>query len=355
MTCLMKLWPTRVRTGVAAGLADRPRGRPWSRSGCRGPCRRGSGAGSPSATIAVVVEPDSAARRARRPGTPGRRRRRRRGRRRRRPRGRGPGGRARFSGWIGSAGWFGNVPSSSPYMTSRSNGSAVEHRRDDQAAHAVGGVGHDLQRVERGDVDERADVGGERRRAASSRGDRCRGVARPARRRPRPCRLIVARARCPRRRAGPRTRQNLMPLYCGRVVRRGEHRARARRASRRRSTAGRWRPSPRSTTSRPWDVTPSAKAADQLDARGPHVAGDQHPARPAGSSAGRSGRRRHRSRSAHVGVELVGHRAADVVGLEDRVESRRHAGGDPSASAGHGHPVGRGRSASAARRRPSTS
>ena len=28
-----------------------------------------------------------------------------------------------FSGWIGSAGWLGNVPSSSPYMISRSNGS----------------------------------------------------------------------------------------------------------------------------------------------------------------------------------------------------------------------------------------
>ena len=38
---------------------------------------------------------------------------------------------------------------------------AVEHRGHDEAAHAVGGVGHDLQRAQRADVDERADVVGE--------------------------------------------------------------------------------------------------------------------------------------------------------------------------------------------------
>ena len=43
--------------------------------------------------------------------------------RRRRPsRGRGAGGRPRFSGWIGSAGWFGKVPSSSGYRISTSKG-----------------------------------------------------------------------------------------------------------------------------------------------------------------------------------------------------------------------------------------
>ena len=38
---------------------------------------------------------------------------------------------------------------------------AVEHGGHDEAAHAVGGVGDDLQRPQGDDVDERADVGGE--------------------------------------------------------------------------------------------------------------------------------------------------------------------------------------------------
>ena len=53
-------------------------------------------------------------RRSRRRGTPGRRRRRRPARRRRPPRATRAWRSRRFSGWIGSAGWFGKVPSSSP-------------------------------------------------------------------------------------------------------------------------------------------------------------------------------------------------------------------------------------------------
>ena len=72
----------------------------------------------------------------------------------------------RFSGWIGSAGWFGNVPSSSPYRISSSNGQAGEDRGHDEAAHAVGGVGHDLQRAQHASRStKRAHVVGERRRA----------------------------------------------------------------------------------------------------------------------------------------------------------------------------------------------
>ena len=41
-------------------------------------------------------------------------------------------------------------------------GQPRHHRGHDQAAHAVGGVGDDAQRRQRGDVDERAHVGDER-------------------------------------------------------------------------------------------------------------------------------------------------------------------------------------------------
>ena len=74
-----------------------------------------------AATIAVVVDPRPAApdrRRARR----GRRRRRTRGRCRRRASSTARCRSLRFSSWIGSAGWFGKVPSSSPKSTVRSNG-----------------------------------------------------------------------------------------------------------------------------------------------------------------------------------------------------------------------------------------
>ena len=64
----------------------------------------------------------------------------------------------RFSSWIGSAGWLGKVPSSSPKRISSSTGSPLEGLRDHEATHTVGRVGHDLERAQRGGVDERADV-----------------------------------------------------------------------------------------------------------------------------------------------------------------------------------------------------
>ena len=130
-----------------------------------------------------------------------------------------------FSGWIGSAGWFGNVPSSSGYMISRSKGSAVEHGGDDEAAHAVGGVGHDLQRPEDGWCRR---TSGRGRRTAPRRS--CwRTVPGRRRRQSTPAAAIgldLGEAGVLRRPAWRPARHSLMPLYCGRVVRGGEHRAR---------------------------------------------------------------------------------------------------------------------------------
>ena len=51
---------------------------------------------------------------------------------------------------------------------------AVEHGGNDETAHAVGGVGHDLQRPERPDIDERTHVVGERAEHVAA-GHRARG------------------------------------------------------------------------------------------------------------------------------------------------------------------------------------
>ena len=108
----------------------------------------------------------TARRRARRPRTPGRRRR----RRPARCRTRRPCTRARRSRWLagcsGSAGWFGNVPSSSPYMTSsstagrRSKTAGTTRPPMPLAVSATTRIGAD-----RVDVDERQHVVDERRAA----------------------------------------------------------------------------------------------------------------------------------------------------------------------------------------------
>ena len=74
---------------------------------------------------------------------------------------------------------------------------------------------------------------------------------------------------------------------------------------------------PRSTTSTPWTVTPSAKAAASSTPDRPHVAGDEDLRHAPSSSSGEAGEGG-TDRPAYGGVELVGHGAADVVGLEDR-------------------------------------
>ena len=87
---------------------------------------------------------------------------------------------------------------------------------------------------------------------------------------------------------------------------------------------------PRSTTSRPWARTPSAKAAASSTP-------DGRMSRPTSTLPGAADLAGHEhgeglpDRPGHVGVELVGRGAADVVGLEDRVE------------VGHGRTTLRGR------------
>ena len=66
---------------------------------------------------------------------------------------------ARFAGWMGSAGWLGNAAVELGVEDVDLEGEAGEDERHDEPAHAVGRVGHHLQRPERGDVDERVDVG----------------------------------------------------------------------------------------------------------------------------------------------------------------------------------------------------
>ena len=266
----------------------------------------------PAATIAVVVEPETARGPSRRRGTRGRRRRRRRARRRRRLDTTRAWRSRRFSGWIGSAGWFGNVPSSSPYSTSSSNGQALEDRGHDEAAHAVGGVGDDLERAQRVEVDEGAHVVGEVAEQVACGDD---PAGRPSG--PSPVehgrrRSALMSARPVSSPTGPRPGQaQLDAVVLRRVVRRGEHRARRVElpGGEVDEVGG---ASPRSTTSTPWRRHALGEGGGQLDPRGPHVAADEDPCRrPGEAGEGRA------EGAGDGGVELVGHRAPDVVGLED--------------------------------------
>ena len=220
----MNEWPTRVRTGtppcsrITSGTAReqirlyrivRARAR---RPGCR---RRGwpwwssrTGRG-----------------RSRRRRTRGRRRRRRPGRRRR-PTATTRAWRSRWlAGWIGSAGWFGNVPSSSPYMTSRSKGSRSNTLGTMRPPMPLAVSATTFSGLEQRPVDERHDVVGERRRAGRS------VLRRPARRRPAAGRagedgfghgLDLGQAGVDADGLGPGEAQ-LDAVVLGRVVRRREH------------------------------------------------------------------------------------------------------------------------------------
>ena len=66
-----------------------------------------------------------------------------------------------FSGWIGSAGWLGKVPSSSGVEDLELERQGLEHGGHDEAPHPVGRVGHDLERPQAVEVDEGPDVVGE--------------------------------------------------------------------------------------------------------------------------------------------------------------------------------------------------
>ena len=194
----------RIVRARARGPACRRRGSPWWSS----PTGRG---------------------RSRRRRTRGRRRRRRRGRRRRPPATTRAWRSRWLAGWIGSAGWFGNVPSSSPYMTSSSNGQALEHLGHDQAAHAVGGVGDDLAAGVSSDGSTNDTTWSANSSSRSTRRSRARGVAAGAGRSPSSTAsaiaLIVGQAGVGADRAGPGQAQ-LDAVVLGRVVRGGEHRAR---------------------------------------------------------------------------------------------------------------------------------
>ena len=237
----------------------------------------------------------------------------------------------RFSGWIGSAGWFGNVPSSSPYEHGERERQTLEHRGHDEPAHAVGGVGDDLQRLQRRRVDERAHVLAERLEQVDVL-DLARDLA-PRRdaRRDHLLDLLQAGLLADRRRAGP---AELDAVVLRRVVTRGEHRAgRVELAGREVDEVGRAQPDV-------GDVGAGERRA--FDERGrerlrrrPHVVADDEVLRAGEVREGVADPAGERL------VDLVGIDAADVVGLEDGVE--RHAvllptsrAADPASEPDHG-------------------
>ena len=181
-------------------------------------------------------------------------------RRRRRSRAPGPGGRRRFSGWIGSAGWLGKVPSSSPYMISSVERQALEHRRARPGRPCRWRCRPRSSAGFRTPTStKRVHVVGEVGRATSRAGDRARAwptAARPAT----ASALISAEAGVLA--DGPGAGQaELDAVVLGGVVRGGEHARRGRRSGPAAKNSRSVEARPRSTTSRPWPVTPRANAA----------------------------------------------------------------------------------------------
>ena len=195
---------------------------------------------------------------------------------------------------------------------------ALEHRRDDQAAHAVGGVGHDLAAAQRVDVDERAHVVGERRRAGPAL-DTVPRAPRPASSTPGRDQLLdLAQAGVLADRRGAGAGSSLMPLYWAGLCDGGEHRAGRVERARRRSRRGRSRPGRGRPRRRPRACAPSAKAATSGTADGRMSRPDDDRSTPPVNRAKAApmpgdGRRR-------AGRDD----AADVVGLEDGVERIAH-------------------------------
>ena len=228
----------------------------------------------------------------------------------------------RFSGWMGSAGWFGKVPSSSPKRISSWNGRPVEDGRDDQSAHAVGGVGDHLQRRRASPVDKRADLGRRRRRARRP------GVTAPGHRRLRVARrgrCVTTAAMISRRPVSAPTgrapaRHSLIPLYWAGLW---EAVNMAPGASR----------LPDAKYSSSVEVRPEV---DDVDAgRGDPVGeGPASARRPTAACPGPPAPVAHPAKRANAAptararsvFELIGHGAADVVGLEDGGEQRRDRG-----------------------------
>ena len=224
----------------------------------------------------------------------------------------------RFSGWIGSAGWLGNVPSSSPYSTLEVDGQA---RRTPRAPRGRPCRWRCRPRPCSGrsadEVDERAHVVGEG--AGGGRGAR----APPARAVVRGHalgghRLDLGAGRCPRRSGRAPAQAQLHAVVLGRVVRGGEH------GAGRVELAG----------GEVHEVGGRQPEVDDVDALGADAVGEGRrqlharrgacrvrrapasapPTWPATKTAKASPTAR------ATGVELVGRGAPDVVGLEDRVE-----------------------------------
>ena len=191
-------------------------------------------------------------------------------------------------------------------------GQAGHDQRDDQPAHAVGRVGHHLAAAA-GRPGRRTSGRGRRTRRAgrwwsSGAGGRPAAAGSPGARRWRP---RSRPARCPGRSGRAPARQSLIPLYCGRVVRGGEHGARGRRGGPEAKYKKSVEAMPEVGDRRPLGPGPLGEGRGQLDPRRAHVPGHQQPGGPGEPGHGAA------DGPAQVGVELVGHGAPDVVGLED--------------------------------------
>ena len=175
----------------------------------------------------------------------------------------------------------------------------LEDDRHDQATHAIGCVGHHLERPQRRHVDEGDDVIGplvEQVQLATSPGERARGLVEQLFRRD----LDLAQPRV----APDRTRAreaHLQPVVLSRVVRRGEHGARSIEVTRGEvEEVGRRHPQIRDVDA--LGPHPVREGRRQLDARLTHVATHQY--------LGGAGKAGHGTPDgiAHCRIELVGHR-----------------------------------------------
>ena len=215
-----------------------------------------------------------------------------------------------LDGWIGSAGWFGNVPSSSPKSMVSSNGrpeNTAGTMRPPTPLAVSATTRSGAQRVE---VDERAHVRDERRQQVAAL-DAARVLAALEQAR-REHRLDLAEAGllADRARAGA---AQLDAVVLRGVVARGEHRGRRIEAPRREvaEVGGR---EPEVDDVGAGQGRALDERGDQRLRRRPRVAADEHP-------GGAGERDEGVADAAGDGlVDLVGVDAADVVGLEDRVE-----------------------------------
>ena len=295
-------------------LADRPRGRPTSRSGCGRSSRPGSraehrlGHERGDQRAAHVLRP------SRRPGTRGRRRRRTPAPRRRRARAPRALRSRWFSGSSGSAGMVRERPVElREQVDAASTGRRAITGGDDEAAHPVGGVGHDGERPHGADVHERQhvlDVGAQQVALLDPAPSRRPGADAPRldqRRGPRA-------ARCPRRRASRPARQNFSPLYCfGLWLAVSITPGQVERAAREVEEVGRGEAEVDDVdalrASRPRRTPRRGSGDESRQSRPSRIAGRAGPV-----GEGRADPPR------EVRVELVGDDAADVVGLEDAVQ-----------------------------------